>query len=146
MHRKLLLLACGFAIAALAVGMGGCGAPQFAVTGKVKYNGAPLAKPNGQIVFVGPDGTQVVASIALDGTYKAAKVPAGLNRVAVYYPNPSFKKATRPKGPPTVKDRPTTSSPYLTPDTYADVETSKLSIQVDKNKDFDADLTGPKIP
>ena len=146
MHRKLVLLARGFAIAALAVGLGGCGAPQFAVTGKVKYNGAPLAKPNGQIVFVGHDGTQVAASIGLDGTYKAAKVPAGLNRVAVYYPNPSFTKAARPKGPPTLKNRPTASSPFLTPDTYADVETSKLAIKVDKNVDFDADLTGPKIP
>jgi hypothetical protein len=145
MHRKLMLLARGFALAALAIGLGGCGKPQFAVSGKVKYNGAPLAKPNGQIVFVGPEGTQVAAPIELDGTYKAAKVPAGLNRVAVYYPNPSFTKAVRPKGPPTLKDRPTTSSPYLTPDIYADVETSKLAIKVEKNTDYDAELTGPKI-
>ena len=55
MHRTTFRLARGLAIAALALGMGGCLGPrQFDVTGQVKYNGAPLALPGGMIVFVGP--------------------------------------------------------------------------------------------
>jgi len=145
MHRN-ILLARGLAIAALAISLGGCAPPQFDVTGQVKYNGAPLAKPDGQIVFVGADGTQASATIALDGTY-TAKVSAGLNRVAVYYPNPAFKKAVRPKGVPDPTKRPDTSQPqFLTPDKYASVETSKLQIEVAQGTVFNPDLKGPAIP
>jgi hypothetical protein len=112
----------------------------------VKYNGAPLAKENGQIVFLGPDGTQVSAAINPDGTYKAANVAGGLNRVAVYYANPSFKRAARPKGPPQEASRPVLSSPYLTPEKYSAVDTSGLSVNVEKGKVFDVDMTGPEIP
>src|SRR6516165_4414451 len=98
MRRKIVFSAGALAIAALALSLGGCKVKrQYDVTGQVKYNGATLAKPNGQIVFLGPDGRQVVASINEDGTYKAEKVTAGLNKVAVYYPNPNFKRAARPK-------------------------------------------------
>jgi len=147
MPRNLSLLVRAVAIAALAVGLGGCGGKsQFDVTGKVKYNGAPLAKPNGQIVFVGPDGAQVAAPIGPDGTYKATKVSAGLNRVAVYYPNPAFKKASRPKGAPNPGERPATTSPFLTPEKYAATDTSGLSTPVAKGTVYDADMTGPPIP
>ena len=141
MHRTFVLLAA----AALAVSLGGCGKPQFSVTGTVKYNGAPLAKPNGLIVFVGPEGTQVSAPIGLDGTYTALKVAAGLNRVAVYYPNPAFTKVARPSGLPSSKNRPSASPQYLTPVQYSSPETSKLTSQVDKATVFDVDLTGPAI-
>src|ERR1700722_14411353 len=82
---------------ALAVGASGCGTRHCAVTGTVKYNGAPLAKPEGQIIFVGSDGSQVAAPIGLDGTYTASKVTPGLKRVAVYYRNPAFTKPSPPK-------------------------------------------------
>jgi len=147
MHRKLLLLARGLALAVfatLAMSLAGCGPTQTDVTGKVTYNGAPLAKPNGQIVFANSEGAQVGAPINEDGTYKAIKVTAGLNRVAVYYPNPAFKVVARPKGVP--KERPTIAPMYLTPEKYSTVETSDLSVTVEKGTVFNVDMTGPAIP
>src|SRR4051812_38520323 len=119
-----LFLVRAIAMAALVVSVGGCGGKsQHEVTGVVKYNGTPLNKPDGKIVFVDSDGVQVEAPIGLDGTYKA-KVGSGLNRVVVYYPNPSFVKVSRPSGAPKMKDRPPPSSPYLTPEAFANPETS----------------------
>jgi hypothetical protein len=146
MHRTLLLLARGLALGALAMSLGGCGGPrQLDVTGKVTYNGVPLAKPNGKIAFISPEGVQVGASINEDGTYTATKVTAGPNRVAVYYPNPAFHVASRPKGLPTAKDRPALIPMYLTPEKYSNVETSELSVTVDKGTVFNVDMTGPPI-
>jgi len=147
MYRNLLLMARVLSLAALVLCLGGCGGkPQFEVTGMVKYNGAPLAKPNGQIVFLGPDGAQVPAPIGQDGTYKAVKVSGGPNRVVVTYPNPAFKKAARPKGAPDPKGRPDTSPLYLTPEKYASADTSELSVDVKKGTTFNVDMTGPPIP
>ena len=147
MSSSLLLLVRRIAIAALVVSLGGCGGGknQYEVTGVVKYNGTPLNKADGKIVFVDPDGGQVEAPIGLDGTYKA-KVASGLNRVVVYYPNPSFTKAARPSGEPKPKNRPAPSSPFLTPEVYSNAETSKLSVEVGQNTVFNADLIGPNIP
>lgn len=116
--------------------------------GRVTYNGTPLAKPGGEIVFVGPKGTQIVAPVAEDGTYRAVGVPTGLNRVAVYYPNPAFKDvkqaAFKRKGAsPTSAD---SIPPFLTPVKYASVETSDLSVEVGSATVFDAALAGPPIP
>jgi hypothetical protein len=146
MYRKILLLARGLALAALALSLGGCGKRQYDVTGKVTYNGAVVAKPNGKIVFVGPDNSQVAAEIGLDGTYKATKVTAGLNRVAIFYPNPSFKRMSRPKGNVDPSQRPPTNNPqYLTPDAYASHETSKIEVEVKGETDVDINLKGPEI-
>lgn len=147
MHRKFLLLANGLALAALAMCLGGCGGGpvKVDVTGKVTYNGAPLAKPKGQIVFFGPEGGQVGASIGEDGTYTATKVTTGLNRVAVYYPNPEFKVVARPKHAVTQADRPVILPMFLTPKKYSDIETSELSVTVDKGTVFNVDMTGPPI-
>ena len=147
MHRNVLRIVPGFVFAILAVAAGGCWGPsQFDVTGQVKYNGSPLDKPGGQIVFVGPKGTQVAASIGPDGTYRATKVTAGLNRIAVYYPNPQLqgKRFSKPKkgGPPPAPSPP----PFLTPSRYASVKTSDLSVQVAEGTVFDVNLTGPPIP
>ena len=146
MHRTIYRIALAFAFM---IALSGCKEQQVDVKGRVTYNGAPLGKQGGQIVFVGPNGSQVAASIGLDGTYLAAKVPAGLNRVAVYYPNPdaSLKKTARkpPRGkappPPDLTPPP---PPFLTPAKYASVDTSNLSVQVDTGTVFDTDLTGPK--
>ncbi len=147
MHRNFVLPARGLALAALAISLGGCGGPlQYDVTGKVTYNGAPLAKPNGMIVFLGPDGAQVPAQIGEDGSYTAAKATAGLNRVAAYYPNPAFKPPARPHGPPSEKNRPVIYPLYLTPEKYATVDTSELSVQVEKGTVFNVEMTGPPIP
>ncbi len=142
--RRLL----GLAVVALTTALCGCDTrPKFVVTGTVTYNGAPLNKPDGQILFVGPDGTQVAAPISPDdGTYKAVDVLGGANRIAVTYKNPAFAPAGRPKGVPGPKDRPVISSPSLVPDKYTNVETSKLSVDVKEGTTFNVDMTGPKIP
>jgi hypothetical protein len=145
MHRNNLLLVRGLALAALALCLGGCGKRQFDVTGKVTYNKAVLNKPNGKIVFVGPDGTQAEAEIGSDGTYTATKVTAGLNRVVVYYPNPAFKKASRPKGPPDPNARPADNPLYLTPEKYASPDTSGIEVEVKGGTDFNINLNGPEI-
>jgi hypothetical protein len=147
MHRNGSLLARGLALAALALSLGGCGGlPQYDVTGKVTYNGKALDKPKGMIVFVGPNGAQVPAQIGEDGTYTATKVSAGLNRVVAYYPNPDFKPPARPKGAPDANYRPVVLPIYLTPEKYATVDTSPLSVQVEAGTVFNVEMTGPDIP
>jgi len=146
-HRRIGISIRVVAIAALALSLGGCGKKKYDVTGQVKYNGAPLAKPNGKIVFIGPDGSQVDANIGQDGTYTAPKVTAGLNKVLVYYPNPAAGKSTRPRGEPDpAKFKPNNAPMYLTPEKYADVDATDLSTEVKQGTVFNADLTGPPIP
>ena len=125
-------------------GAGGCGSPAHDVTGKVTYNGAPLNKPDGQIVFVGPNGEQVAAPIATDGTYRAAGVAGGSNRIAVYYP--AAKARTDKTGKLKPGELPKAMAKYLTPEKYASPETSELSATVSSVNTFDAELIGPKIP
>jgi hypothetical protein len=139
--------ACRVALLLAVVAAGGCGrAPARAdVTGRVTYNGAPLDRPGGTIVFVGPDNEQVPAAIHPDGTYRAAGVLAGPNRVAVWYAHPAVPmadkptKGAKPPGPP----KPTT--PFLTPTAYASVDTSKLTVDVAAGTVFDPALTGPPL-
>ena len=98
-----------FAIVALVSGIpgSGCAPGKGDVTGKVTYNGVPLNKPDGNIVFVSPDGVQVVAPIAADGTYRATGVIRAQNKVAVYYPNPKFQElAKQPRKLPDRRTRP----------------------------------------
>jgi len=82
------LTRCGvFALAAFALSVSGsgCAPGKGEVSGKVTYNGVPLNKPDGNIVFVSPGGVQVVAPIAADGTYHATDVLRGDTKIAVYY-------------------------------------------------------------
>ena len=134
----------GPALAALVATVGGCGPGTYDVTGRVSYNGAPLDKPDGQIVFIGPAGSQVSAPIAPDGSYRAAGVAAGPNQVAVYYPNPKARrdKMTKPKAGEQAGAIPL----FLTPPKYASADTSGFSVAIGKGTVFDANLTGPKIP
>jgi len=120
----------------------GCGEPSAVdVTGRVTYNGAALNKTGGQIVFVDAKGTQVVADIGPDGAYRAAGVPAGPARVAVYYPNPEFKKAEKPLGQKAKAMPP----PFLTPYKYASPDTSELAVTVGPGTVFDVAMTGPPL-
>ena len=149
--RRKVPLPIALALAAASVILGGCGERRFEVKGRVTYNGNPLQKQGGQIVFIGPNGTQVVAPIGPDGTYLAANVPAGPNRVAVYYPNPEAIGGNKPPNKPQRGKPPSlpVSSPpppaFLTPFKYASPDTSDLSLQVEAGAIFDADLVGPKI-
>jgi hypothetical protein len=144
MRRDAVRIVFGAALGLLAVASGGCGDRVVEVSGRVTYNGAPLNKPGGQIVFVGPKGTQVVTAIGSDGTYRAAGVPAGPNRVVVYYPNPEAQRGKRFPSRTTVPPSP--PPPFLTPLRYASADTSGLAVQADTGTTFHADLTGPEIP
>jgi hypothetical protein len=151
MFRNVSRIFPGFALTILVAGASGCWGPsQFDVTGQVKYNGSPVRKPGGQIVFVRPDGSQVAASIEEDGAYRASNVTAGLNQIAVYYPSPGAQGGKR--FPPSQKKgeaQPAAASsapqPFLTPKKYASVDTSDLTVQVEEGTVFNANLTGPPI-
>lgn len=149
MYRHISLWLLGLVVV---IAVGGCGARHFDVTGKVTYNGIPLDKPDGQIVFIGPKGDQVIADIERDGSYQATEVSAGLNRVVVYYPNPKamdakavkLKKAESP-GQKAREPSSPNESPFLTPFKYAAADTSELSVMVDKPTVFDVALKGAEI-
>ncbi|MFO0866394.1 MAG: hypothetical protein U0744_17410 [Gemmataceae bacterium] len=120
------------------------------VKGKVTYNGAPLAKQGGQIVFVAANGKQTVGSIGDDGTYLVSKVLVGPNRVAVSYPNSQAKTAAAKRFPEKGKPPPppppvTAPSPFLTPLKYASVDSSELKLDVASGAVFNVDLIGPPI-
>jgi hypothetical protein len=155
MHRTSSRSVLRLAVAVLLVSAAGCWGPSRCdVTGQVTYNGAPLDRPGGQIVFVGPNGEQVPAAINSDGSYRAAQVVAGRNRVVVYYPNPEAQGAKRLSAKRSgVEPSPTpaaaaaaTPSPFLTPVKYVSVETSELSVEVGVGIEYKVDLTGPPIP
>lgn len=135
------------AVVAASVVVFGCGGdPTAEVSGTVKYNGAPLAKDGGQIVFVGPNRAQVVAPIDQSGNYRATNVLLGVNQVAVFYANPNAKAGRRmpEKGKPLA---PVASvSPFLTPTKYAGIDTSELKCDVKGQAVFNVDLKGPAIP
>jgi hypothetical protein len=134
----------GLAFAAFVAGASGCGARRFEVTGKVKYNGAVLDKPDGQVVFVGPNGEQAVAPIGPDGNYHASGVAAGLNKVVAYYLNPKAKKEKVVK--PKAVQTPAQSEPlFLTPAKNATADTTDLSLTVGKDTQYDIELIGPSI-
>ncbi len=144
MQKNVYGIACGLAVAAIVVGAGAYfWKSQFTISGHVTYNGAPLAKA-GQVVFVSPDGTQTAAPIGPDGAYRATKVPGGLNRVAVYCPNPAAKNAKR--RPPPGEPAPPPVAPFLTPFQYASVETSGIEVQLDDDRVFNIELNGPPVP
>lgn len=145
MHQNVSRRAFGAAIAVFVVGASGCGARRFEVAGKVKYNGTVLDKPDGQVVFVGPNGEQAVAPIGPDGAYHASGVVAGVNKVVAYYPNPKAKKE---KGVKSKAGQPAPQSAepqFLTPAKYAMTDTTDLTLTVDKDTQHDIELAGPPV-
>jgi len=133
-----------FAFVFAALGVSGCGTRRYDVKGQVKYNGEPLRLPLGTVVFVGPDGSQVSATIDEEtGSYWARQVLAGSNKVAVYYNNPKAGKVLRKeaKQSPNAKPPP----PFLTPEKYASTETSQLAKDVNEDTEFIIELTGPPL-
>ncbi len=143
----------GLLVGGIVFGLAGCsGGVHTDVTGKVTYNGQPLPKPGGMIVFVGPDGSQTATPIEVNGSYTAKSVPTGVSHIAVYYPNAAVTNAKPEKKPPKKPEKAAATTPppvvstFLTPDKYAVVDTSGLSVEIAEGTVFNADLTGPKIP
>jgi hypothetical protein len=148
MHKEVARVVAGLSAVALVLGLAaGCAERRSNVSGQVTYNGAPLNKAGGRIVFVGPNGAQVAAEIGGDGNYQAFSVPAGANRVAIYYLDPEVRAARRFPGKGG-ENRPPASTvvPVLTPRHYASVDTSNLSVEIKEDTVFNADLVGPKFP
>jgi hypothetical protein len=133
--------------AAIALGAAGCSPSKVDVTGRVTYNGGPLNARGGKIVFVGPDGmTQCEAAINADGTYRAVGVLAGLNGVAIFYPNPEFKPRKRPSKGVAPEEAESSVEPFLIPAKYASADTSEQSVRAAAGTVFNADLIGPEVP
>jgi hypothetical protein len=99
--RPRLRAAGGFCLLFLSLACAGCGdkGNAYFVTGKVTYNGQPVA---GEVVFVGPAGAQAGSPIADDGTYKIQSPPKGEVTVLVRAPAgaatsaPAARKRTDP--------------------------------------------------
>jgi hypothetical protein len=70
----------------LALAAVGCGRGVGDVSGKVTYDGSPVAM--GSVVLVGSDGIPHSGQIDLDGTYAISGVPAETVKVAVLSPDP----------------------------------------------------------
>jgi len=133
------------AVVALTPGVSGCSSPKYDVSGTVTYNGEVLRKPDGVIVFVGHKQEQTQASIGPDGTYHAIGVPAGLNKVVVYYPTPKVQpdKFALIKASKVVQAN---KRVFLTPEKYTSVDTSELCANVESSTVFDVDMKGPTLP
>jgi hypothetical protein len=119
----------------------GPGAKVVDVTGKVTYNGNPPNEEGCSIVFLGPNGKEVVAAIAPSGEYKATGVVAGANQVAIYYRNPEVTKSHDPSE----KTPPSTSLLRDLPPKYADVKTSELTFNAETERVFNVDMKGAAL-
>ncbi len=137
------------AAALLSLSLTGCGPARTDVTGQVTYNGKPLDRPGGTIAFFSPNHRPVAATIDSTGHYHAVGVYCGENKVAVYWmlpvpPPRSGSRVPKPNAPAAPQQQP--DSPFLTPVSYADPETSTLTVVVENNTVYSTNLTGPNIP
>ncbi len=97
------------------------------------------------IVFLGPKEEQVPAPIGEDGAYQATGVAAGPNRVVVYYPSSGIKRKMVLKKGQTGSTEPMPAL-YVTPEKYANTETSGLTVDASPGKEFNVNMEGPPIP
>ena len=75
-----------FVALASLVMLAGCSGPKTGdISGKVTYNGKPIA--SGSVIFTSPNSIGVPANINDDGTYSCKAVPVGDAAVAVVSPN-----------------------------------------------------------
>ena len=97
----------GALVSVVAIGLAGCGGePRADVTGKVTYNGKPLAFGSVIMLKAGGPGEPTVAEIQPDGTYTFYGIPVGETRIGVVSSNPNFKLELRgdQKQPPPKAD------------------------------------------
>jgi hypothetical protein len=128
----------------LALAADGCSRAPGNLSGKISYNGKPLAV--GSVLLIGVDAQPRTAWIEADGSYHFDDVPVGEAKLAVYSPDPDLAERTRSQtktkpGPKKAKRvRPTPSSSevsaddrrkwFAIPSKYGDVEHSGLRVTI----------------
>jgi hypothetical protein len=128
----------------LALAAAGCSGATGKLSGKISYNGKPLAV--GSVLFIGVDAQPRTAWIEADGSYQFNDVPVGEAKLAVYSPDPdlakriSLKTKTRPGTKKAKRVRPPHSPPEMSaedrrkwfaiPAKYGDVDHSGLSVTI----------------
>lgn len=139
--------------AGLALLISACSGPSRAtVSGKVTFEGQPIAASGVMISFIGTDGKPVTAEVGADGKYQASGVLVGEVQVAVAYVRPQGQdlpsllkpkdrfdpKTEAPKLDPALM-QPMTKSPF--PESYSDPTTSNLKTTIEKGENiYNADL------
>jgi hypothetical protein len=128
----------------LALAADGCSKATGNLSGKISYNGKPLAV--GSVLLIGVDAQPRTAWIEADGSYQFTDVPVGEAKLAVYSPDPDLAEKTRSKtktnpGPKKAKQvRPKPSSWevsaddrrkwFAIPAKYGDVDQSGLRVTI----------------
>jgi hypothetical protein len=135
-HRLVFTLT----LAALAVGLAGCGRGTGDVAGKITFKSKPLVF--GSVQFVGADNQLHLGAIAPDGTYSVQSITAGENRVLVHSPNPAYVVPLDKQGRPREKPAVDPKLWFPVPDKYSDPSQSDLvfTIEAGKINTFDIEL------
>lgn len=93
MSRSRAFITLVFFICGLA-SVSGCSSRKAALTGKVTFNGKPLAM--GTVNVVGADGIAIPTVIGEDGSYRVEGVIVGIAKIGVSSPKPPTpEEATR---------------------------------------------------
>lgn len=132
----------GVLLAAPGAGCGG-GEKSGAVSGKVTLRGRAPEIEGLTINFLGSDGQPTAAPVAADGTYRAAGVAEGTNRVGFSVPGPGLAGAGKPQhGKAAPKVQTPKSGPKDIPDRYLDPTGSSLTTVVTAGQEntFDVDI------
>src|SRR5262249_49180166 len=89
----------------LTLGAAGCGRAKGDLSGKVSYQGKPLAL--GSVLLIGTNAKPRTAWIEEDGSYRFDDVPVGEAKLAVYSPDPAKqRKKLGPKGKQIAREEP----------------------------------------
>jgi hypothetical protein len=125
------ILVCGPILIAAAAG---CGPGQGDLSGKVTFEGRPLAM--GSIVVAGSDGIVKSGPIKDDGTYEVKDIAAGDIKITVSSIDPASKKIVPRKldaEPPPPKADPRW---FEIPEAYGDFNRSELTFQLNSGRNF----------
>ena len=122
------------------LGAVGCGEGKGDLSGKVSYQGSPLAI--GSVLFIGADGKPRTTWIQKDGNYRFDDVPVGEAKLAVYSPDPAKQDKLRkknaklkklfPQDKPILPELPAVDPTkwFAIPAKYGDVDHSGLRVTI----------------
>jgi hypothetical protein len=129
------------AVTLLASGCGGGGDKPASVSGHVTYNGKAVT--SGTVVLLGADGTaSATGAVQPDGTYSIAKSPAGKVKVVFDNPPPPPVDRRLPADDPESRAAAEDAARYVpTPPHYKDPESSGLTLELQKGKNPNSDIT-----